>query len=209
MVPIVVSERKDGSFLLIDGERRYWACMALRLQKIPAFVLDEEDGKLDQDDILYRMFQIHHNREQWQPVQQCHALENVYKRIVKDAQIRSIEDERARLKAISERMVETTGIEERTALNRVHFLRWPRAIKQKLYDYPGEDGYWYICEIEEKIIVPAMINYPEYFEQGSCRTKWADLFNKLKVHSVVKSTDVRRVAPFFRRRLAKALIEQS
>src|SRR5437879_2891829 len=68
MVPIVVSERKDGSFLLIDGERRYWSCVALSLKKVPAFILDDE-GSLNQDDILFRMFQIHHNREQWAPVQ--------------------------------------------------------------------------------------------------------------------------------------------
>lgn len=197
MVPIVVSQKKDGTFLLIDGERRFWACKALGLKKMPAFVLDEE-GAFNDDDILYRMFQIHHNREQWAPVQQCHALETVYKRITRKPQIRSIQDERARLKAIGEELVEATGIEERTALNRVYFLRWPDKIKQKLYADPGEEGYWYICEIEEKIIIPAMTNYPEYFEKVPVDDVRVDLFKKLEEHTVLKSTDVRRVAPFFR-----------
>ncbi len=158
MVPVVVSRRPDG-FLLIDGERRYWASKAIGLNKMPAFILDDE-GTFNEDDILYRMFQIHHNREQWAPVQQCHALDSVYKSIVSQAAICSISDVRARLKAIAEQLVEATGIEERTALNRVYFLCWPEKIKRQLYDNPGEEGYWYICEIEEKIIIPALDESP-------------------------------------------------
>lgn len=199
MVPIVVSQRGDG-YMLIDGERRYWASQAVGLTKIPAFVLDEE-GSFSTKDILYRMFQIHHNREQWGPVQQCRALEELYARIEKRDAIRSIDDERARLKAIGEEIVKATGIEERTALTRAYFLRWPDKIRRRLYDNPRDEGYWYICEIEEKIIIPALTNYPEYFQKvpvGEVRT---DLFEKLEKHSVEKSTDVRRVAPFFRHRM--------
>jgi ParB/RepB/Spo0J family partition protein len=196
MVPIVVSQRGD-SYQLIDGERRFWACRALGLKKLPAFVLDEE-GALTDKDILFRMFQIHHNREQWGPVQQCHALEALYNTIARSQTIRSVKDERARLKAIAEELVKATGIEERTALTRVYFLRWPSDIKQRLYDHPGEEGYWYICEIEEKIIIPALVNYPEYFQKVPVEEVRKDLFEKLEKHSVEKSTDVRRVAPFFR-----------
>src|SRR5262245_2566710 len=71
MVPIVVS-RREGRYFLIDGERRYWASKKVGLNKIPAFIIDE-DGKLTADDVLFRMFQIHHNREQWGPIQDCRA----------------------------------------------------------------------------------------------------------------------------------------
>ena len=201
LVPVVVSKRGD-KYRLIDGERRYWACKALNLTDLPAFVIDER-GELDDGAILYRMFQIHHNREQWGPVQQCRALEVVYKTVVKKSSVRSISDERAKLSAVAEELVNATGIEMRTALNRVHFLRWPMQVKQRLYDDPKEQGYWYICEIEEKIIVPAMTNYPEYFESVPVDEVRADLFEKLERHSVLTSTEVRRVAPFFRTALPR------
>lgn len=201
LVPLVVSKRGD-KYLLIDGERRYWACKALNLTELPAFIIDEK-GDLDDSQILFRMFQIHHNREQWGPVQQCRALEAEYRRVVRQPSIRSLSDERAKLCAVAEELVTSTGIEMRTALSRVHFLRWPLRVKQRLYNDPEERGYWYICEIEEKIIIPAMTNYPEYFEAVPVDEVRADLFEKLEHHSVVKSTEVRRVAPYFRTALPK------
>src|SRR4030043_129439 len=59
MVPIVVSKRPNGKYLLIDGERRYWASKQLGLKNIPAYIIDR-DGALNDKDILFRMFQIHH-----------------------------------------------------------------------------------------------------------------------------------------------------
>lgn len=197
MVPIVVSRRGPNEFLLIDGERRYWACQALGIDKIPAFVIDDA-GAYTKQDILFRMFQIHHNREQWGPVQQCHALENLYNHLARRVGIATLVDERAKLSAIAEEIVGATGIELRTALTRVYFLRWPKPIKERLYSNPGDEGYWYICEIEEKIIIPALLNYPEYFEKVPVDEVRAALFEKLEEHSVERSTDVRRVAPFFR-----------
>ena len=72
---------------------------------MPAFVVDEE-GDLTDSDILYRMFQIHHNREQWLPIQQCHALEVVYRKVVRQASVRSLNDERAKLNAVAEELAQ-------------------------------------------------------------------------------------------------------
>jgi ParB/RepB/Spo0J family partition protein len=201
MVPIVVSKRPNG-FLLIDGERRYWASMQLGLKSIPAYVIDQS-GSLTDEDVLFRMFQIHHNREQWLPVQQCRALETVYRDSMRNSKIKSIQDPRAQIKAIAEKIVYVTGLEARLATNRVYFLLWPRAIKDRLYNHPEEKGYWYICEIEEKIIIPARINYPEYFDKVPVDEIRTALFEKLECHSVEKATEVRRVAPFFRSNMMK------
>jgi ParB/RepB/Spo0J family partition protein len=91
MVPIVVSRRSGGQYLLIDGERRYWASKQLGLKTIPAYIIDR-DGSFKDPDILMRMFQIHHNREQWLPVQQCNALEPVFQATMKKPEIKSIRD---------------------------------------------------------------------------------------------------------------------
>lgn len=197
LVPIVVSKRAGGQYRLIDGERRFLACKALGIKNIPAYVLGEE-AEYSSEDILFRMFQIHHNREPWGPVQECRALEGVYRRIAGNQSLRSIVDERAKLKAIAEELVNATGIEERTALNRAYFLRWPKEIKDRLYANPEEEGYTYICEIEEKIIIPAVTNYPEYFEKVPVNEVRQDLFEKLEKHSLDRAIEVRRVAPFFR-----------
>jgi hypothetical protein len=202
MVPIVVSQKGDH-YLLIDGERRYVASRAVDLKKIPAFILDEE-GAFNEQDILYRMFQIHHNREQWGAVQQCKALEGVFKKISALRAITGIQDERAKIQAIAERLSQETGIDNRTALNRVYFLRWPQKTKDELYARPTE-GYWYLCEIEEKIIIPALVNYPEYFQKVQVDDVRSDLFEKLKSHAVAKATEVRRVASFFREAPASAV----
>lgn len=202
LVPLVVSKRSKGQYLLIDGERRYWASKQLGLKRIPAYIIDS-DGSFKDEDILLRMFQIHHNREQWGPVQQCRALESVFQATMKKPEIRSIRDHKAQIKAITEELVHATGLEERLATNRVYFLIWPTTIKKLLYDDPQEEGYWYICEIEEKIIIPAITNYPEYFNKVPVDEVREALFEKLEQHSVEKSTDVRRVAPFLRSNLAK------
>jgi ParB/RepB/Spo0J family partition protein len=192
LVPIVVAPR-DGRYFLVDGERRYTAAKALHLKEIPAFITDK--GMSDKD-ILYRMFQIHHNREPWGPIQQCRALEVVYSAIVSKKDIQSVEDERVKVQAIAEQLVTKTGIELRTALDRIKFLRWPKSVKEPLYHHPTDD-YWYICEIEDKIIIPAMRNYPEYFEKVEPDEVRVALYEKLKHHSVKTSTDVRRAAPIF------------
>ena len=201
LVPLVVAKRGER-YVLIDGERRYWASKSVQLDKVPAYIVDE-DGSLSDDELLYRMFQIHHNHEQWGPVQQCNALEAVYKRIARQSKIVNIKDARAKVKAIAEELVKKTGIEERTAANRAYFLLWPEDVKSKLYADPKEQGYWYICEIEEKIIIPALTNYPEYFEKVPVEEVRRDLFKKLEHHSAEKSTEVRRVAPFFRTNMTR------
>ncbi len=202
-VPLVVTPR-GGSYLLIDGERRYYAAKALGLQDVPAYVVGSRDGKpLSPSDLLFRMFQIHHLREQWGPVQQCRALEVKYKQIASAKDILPIQDPRVQVKAIAEHLVNDFLIDERTASDRVEFLRWPDAVKQSLYEKPDEPGYWYICEIEEKIIIPALLNYPEYFEKVPADEVRKDLFAKLRV-SLERATEVRKVAPYFRTSFSKA-----
>jgi ParB/RepB/Spo0J family partition protein len=199
MVPLVVVEDGDG-YLLIDGERRYWASRSLSLEKVPAFILGKK-GDLNSKDILFRMFQIHHNREQWGPVQQCAALEGLYKSLSGMRSIASL-DTKLQMKEIAEGIVDETGMEYATAMTRVFFLRWPIEIKQKLYNNPNEEGYWYICEIEGKIIIPALGNYPEYFEKVPVDQVRIDLFKKLESNAVERSVDVRKVAPYFRERMS-------
>lgn len=118
-------------------------------------------------------------------------------------EIASIRDVRMQVKAVTERLVQEVGIDERTAFDRVKFLRWPDSIKQPLYEHPDEKCNHYICEIEEKIIIPALANYPEYFEAVDVNDVRRDLLGKLRL-SLGRGTDVRVVAPFLRSRMDRA-----
>jgi ParB/RepB/Spo0J family partition protein len=198
MVPIVVAPR-GNRYLLVDGERRYLACKDLGIARIPAFLTAEG---LDDKDVLFRMFQIHHNREQWGPIQQCHALEQTYKKIASKPSIKSIQDQSAQISAIAEEMSNLTGIKVETAIDRIKFLRWPKQIKEPLYIEPSE-VYWYICEIEDRIVVPAMQNYPEYFDVVPVDDVRQALYDKLQYHSAGISTDVRKVAKVFATPMAR------
>jgi hypothetical protein len=198
MVPILVVAEK-GRYFLLDGERRYHASKAVGKDTIPAYVLSTSESKdLDESEMLYRMFQIHHVRSDWGPIQQCKALEGDYHRISHNRRPRVGDDLRSQLADISKELALRTGIDKRTAFDRIKFLRWPRRIKNALYDRPDDRSYSYIIEIEDKIVIPALINYPEYFERVPADDVRADLY--LKLPMISGRSDVRLVAPYFRRK---------
>jgi ParB/RepB/Spo0J family partition protein len=153
LVPFVVQELEGEKkkYRLVDGERRYWALKELGSKTVSANVIIE---KVDEDEVKNIMFHIHTNRVQWNPCQQCKALESLYEQL----KIKFDKNE----KKMEIELVKLTGTNKRTAKDRLNFLRWPMSIKQKAYD--GDlDLFRAIVEIEEGIIKPAEKNFPEYF----------------------------------------------
>lgn len=108
LVPLVVATKGDR-FLLIDGERRYIAAKSLGIDKVPAYINDQE---LSDRELLYQMFHIHHNREQWGPIQQCRALEIPYNKIKSRRPISQIENEEGKIKAIAEELANETNTKD-------------------------------------------------------------------------------------------------
>lgn len=198
MVPLVVVPRK-GRYRLIDGERRYEAAKSLGLKNVPAYVTESE---LSDRKILVRMFHIHHNREQWGPIPQCNALEDMYKEIKKLKKIRTLSSEDAKIKVIAAEIEQRTGLDAATARDRVLFLRWPENIKGKLYKQPT-GAYHHIVEIESRIILPALKNYPEYFQKVSVDEVRSFLFKKIDVNAVGRGTEVRAASPIVKLKVHK------
>ncbi len=188
MVPLVVAPRGE-KYLLIDGERRYEASKRLGLKKVPAYVAEEG---LNKEDILLRMFHLHHNREQWGPIPQCKALESMYDKIKNQKKKQTIKDEEKRIKAIATEIENRTGLTNTTARDRVLFLRWPQDIKEELYEVHSE-AYHYIIEIENRIILPALKNYPEYFDEVPVDDVRRFLLQKYKVNTATRGVDARLV----------------
>lgn len=184
LVPLVVRPIDDGNYELIDGERRYWVARSLKIERVPAYVAD---GQLDSKAILQRMFQIHMNREQWDAVQQCKASEPLYAELLKK--------HRGDFVALVNEFAIFTGTDRRTARNRLQFLRWPKDIKKEIYEDPEKhDSYWYVVEIEDKIIEPAQRNYPEYFEKVSVDEVREFLYRKWDENTVGAAVEVRQAA---------------
>jgi hypothetical protein len=182
LVPLVVRPLGDGQFELIDGERRYWIARSLKMREVPAYVLN---GGMDSKAILQRMFQIHMNRDQWDAVQQCKASEPIY------AELKGAYGED--YEAIVEQFARFSGTDKRTARNRVQFLRWPEAVKRSIYSDPTKhDSYWYVVEIEDKIVEPAQRNYPEYFQRVSVDEVRRFLYRKWEANTVKAAVDVRQ-----------------
>jgi ParB/RepB/Spo0J family partition protein len=190
LVPLVVTP-KDARYMLVDGERRYEAARRLRLPSVPAYVTDKG---LSDKAVLLRMFHIHHNREEWGPVQECLALEDTYDKIQRRPAIKSLLKEDEKTDAIAEELSKEAGIEFRTARDRVLFLRWPKDVKEGLYAEPS-GAYHYIVEIENHIISPALRNYPEYFDQVPVDDVRRYLLDKITVNAVGRGTEVRIAGP--------------
>lgn len=61
--PIIVYKKpKNGTYVLLDGERRYRACQKLNIKTIPAHVLMKQPSLLEN---ISMMFHIHNVREEW------------------------------------------------------------------------------------------------------------------------------------------------
>ena len=183
IVPLIVHEinEPDKKYRLIDGERRYWALKALGIKYAPAHVVLNE---IDDDDVKNIMFHIHTNRVQWDPYQQCKALEPLYEHL-KD----EFEDNETK---IATELVRLTGTNKRTINDRLNFLRWPEKTKKIVYD-TKPDLYWTIVEIEGGIIKPAEKNFPEYFKKVSKDDVREYLLKKYMEGVVHVATEARKV----------------
>lgn len=183
LVPIVVTAQGDD-FLLIDGERRFEAAISIQMKHlVPAYIIE---GDYDPARVRSMMFHIHMNRLQWDAAEQCRASEDFYAELVKE-----FGEDRA---AISKAYRAETGMDGRTARNRLQFLRWPNTIKQRIYE-ASTSAYWYVVEIEDKIIEPAQRNYPEYFERVPVDDVRKFLFQKFDQGLVSAAVEVRAASP--------------
>lgn len=79
-VPIAVYEDSPGSYVLIDGERRWRCARKLNLQRIPALVQPKPTALAN----LLLMFNIHALREQWDYLTIASKLPNVISLFQKD-----------------------------------------------------------------------------------------------------------------------------
>lgn len=193
LVPLLVKEVEgddDHDYELIDGERRLLAARTVNLPAVPLYVIHEP---LDAPSARERMFHIHHNREPWGAAEECYALKGLYRELVETF---GTEDETA----LIDELVKRAGFNKRTARNRLQFLRWPADIKEQVY--AGEASYWFVVELEDKIVEPAQENFPTYFDRVPVDDVRRFLFDKWFEKGLVGAAEtVRRAGIIARRRV--------
>lgn len=156
IVPIIVykiTENGKEKFILLDGERRYWALRELGEMQVSAHLIE---GKIKEEKDKNIMFHIHTTRVQWEAFQQCRAIEPFYERLKKE-----YEGDESK---ISKELARITNTHLRTINDRLNFLRWPMNLKKIVYEEKN-DQYWTVVEIESGIIKPAEKNFPKYFKR--------------------------------------------
>jgi len=62
LVPVIVFQEDDGSYILLDGERRWQCAKRLNIKEVPANIISKP-SKIEN---ILRMFNIHNVREDWE-----------------------------------------------------------------------------------------------------------------------------------------------
>jgi len=179
LVPLVVRRLDGDEYELIDGERRLLAARSAGLSKVPAHVIYES---VDEEKMRKTMFHIHRYRESWGPLAECEALTTLYTELLEKY---GRSDDRDLLQEFMDR----TGYYKRTAQDRLRFLRWPPKLRRRVYE---EDvPYWFVIELESKIIEPARNNFPEYVNDKTVDAIRSGLFEKWDKKVVGPAVSVR------------------
>lgn len=71
MNPIVVEPKKDGKYLVVDGERRYRVAVKLKMEKVPVNVLAEELTTTERNIVRFQLQETH---KQWSVFEKAEAL---------------------------------------------------------------------------------------------------------------------------------------
>ncbi len=186
LVPLVVKKEDKNTYLLLDGERRYYAVKELGIKEVPAHVFE---GTISFEQCKSLMFHIHTTRVQWGAYQQCISLEPLYielKKITND-------DEEEIIRQINER----TRTSKRTIDARLNFLRWPVELKEIVKNKkPGL--FTSVVEIENQIIKPLQKSYNTFVQTYGADEIRKAIFNKYYNGYINSAIEARKLTPLIK-----------
>jgi ParB/RepB/Spo0J family partition protein len=204
LVPIVVRQlspaQGDIKYELVDGERRFWAARECAKETVPAHILS---GSQSIGDLRKLMFHTHMTRENWTALAQCRALSEVYPRLAAGLRF---SEKREWVKKLSKETVMQTA----TATDRIHFLSWPKSLKEKVYQFDATDDakdiYSYVLAIEVSVVEQSRKVFPNYYNHNhepeyaanKVRTSLLDkTLVGLETGAVSSREQIRSVSPLF------------
>lgn len=68
--PLVVMDNEDGTYLIVDGERRYRAAKELGYTEVPVVI----EAKMDDVQMRIRQFQVQQYHEEWTPIEKAKSI---------------------------------------------------------------------------------------------------------------------------------------
>lgn len=204
LVPIVVREldKPEGiiKYELVDGERRYWAAQECGKEKVPAHILTAGQSL---GDLRKLMFHTHMTRENWSALAQCRALSEVYPALAAGLRF----SEKAHW---IKRLNKETVMGTQTARDRIHFLAWPRPLKERVYTFHEEneskDVYSYVLAIEVSVVEQSKGVFPSFYNHGQAPEITANrvrssmlekTLDGLKTGAVTSREQIRSISPLF------------
>jgi ParB/RepB/Spo0J family partition protein len=197
LVPLVVQKlrKPDRGILyeLVDGERRFLAAQVLRLERVPAHIVEADVGN---EDLRRFMFHLHMTREQWEPLAQVKSLGEMYPETARGI---SIKDKPIWAKKIAAEARMSPG----TARDRVHLLSWPEDLKTQILNYSDEhpefDVYSYILALEASIVDPAARTLPQQAKriEGARKILLEKLLEGIEDGSITSRDQIRQIGPLF------------
>lgn len=114
LVPLLVYKRKrDGKFVILDGERRWICALQLELETVPANVIAEPSQITN----ILTMFNIHNVRTQWEPMPTALKME-VLIRLLKIKNPRTSEN--------LKKLAQLTGMSPRGVEHSLRLLSYPK-----------------------------------------------------------------------------------
>ncbi len=68
--PLVVMDNEDGTYMIIDGERRYRSAIELGYTELPVVI----ESKMDDVQMRIRQFQVQQYHEEWTPIEKAKSI---------------------------------------------------------------------------------------------------------------------------------------
>jgi ParB/RepB/Spo0J family partition protein len=210
IVPIIAKklpeEEDSKKYRLVDGERRWKAAIDTNQEKIPAYILPPER----EINVLTTMFQIHMNQEEWDAIEQARALEGIIISLKQDIkQKMGVRNEDKIEEALVKELIEITGMDKSTAWSRIRFFRWPKETREYIYNEPNKSYYSYAVEMEEKIVEPALRNFPDITQKLPPDEMRKALFAKATGGYVGRADEIREASILSKRRTTKKEVHKA
>ncbi len=185
LVPLYVYKgKKDGQFILIDGERRWTQAKRLGLKKVPALVRKD---KPDDAENIVEMFNIHLVRAQWEEMPTALALQKVIDRTGTEDL-----DELKRLTGLSKEKIKDFRL----------ILELPERYKNLIRDRVVPMNMF--VEIEENVIRPLSRQRPKVWATLSADGVRDSLLAKRDAGSLTDIVELRKMRPIIKQAAEEA-----
>jgi len=194
LVPLVVKPYKGKNdkyqFILVDGERRLRAALAVNLEDVPVHIL----GKPEIAKQMLYAFQIHMLRKEWSRPAQARALLKIVRDIRKKQHIRAE-------KKLFPILQEKTGYNQNTLRDLLRVLRYVQhdeEILDELEDNKDNLKFSHLVQLEASFVEQLQKHFPEIIEKYGIQTIRDRLVRKVRQKVIAATREpIEELLPLF------------